>query len=56
MRNRLLAMHIVSKIQDKFSVQIPAFSILSDPTLADTAKRIDKLLFQNETPEAPLDD
>lgn len=52
--NSLLAMHIVSQLQDKFSVQIPAFSILSDPTIADTAKRIDLLISQNGGPEEPL--
>lgn len=41
--NSLLAMQIISKLRDKFSVEIPAYSILSDPTIADTAKRIDAL-------------
>ena len=42
--NSLLAMHIVSKLRDIFFVEIPAHSILSDPTIADTAKRVDSLL------------
>lgn len=41
--NSLLAMHIVSKIRDVFAVEIPAYSVLSDPSIADTAKRIDLL-------------
>ena len=46
--NSLLAMQIVSRIHDDFSVEIPAFSVLSDPSIADTAKRIDLLLANNE--------
>ena len=42
--NSLLAMQIVSKIRDKFSVDLPAYSVLSDPSIADTAKRIDALV------------
>lgn len=42
--NSLLAIHILSKLKEHFSVEIPAFSILSDPSIAHTAKRIDKLL------------
>ncbi|MCR9192519.1 MAG: amino acid adenylation domain-containing protein [Gammaproteobacteria bacterium] len=42
--NSLLAMHIVSALRDKFAVEIPAHSILSAPTIAHTAKRIDDLL------------
>jgi len=42
--NSLLAMHIVSALRDKFSVEIPAHSILSAPTIAHTAKRIEELL------------
>lgn len=45
--NSLLAMHIVSKLQDIFSVEIPAYTLLSDPTIADTAKRIDALKEQS---------
>lgn len=41
--NSLLAMQIISKLRDKFSVDVPAHCILSDPTIADTAKRIDLL-------------
>jgi amino acid adenylation domain-containing protein len=41
--NSLMAMHIIAKLRDKFSVELPAYSILSDPTIADTAKRIDAL-------------
>lgn len=42
--NSLLAMHILSKLRERFAVEIPAFSILSDPSIAHTAERIDKLL------------
>jgi acyl-coenzyme A synthetase/AMP-(fatty) acid ligase/acyl carrier protein len=42
--NSLLAMQIVAKIRDEFSVEIPAFSVLSDASIAHTAKRIDNLL------------
>lgn len=42
--NSLLAMEIVSQLQEQFSIEIPAFSLLSDPTIRDTAKRIDGLL------------
>jgi amino acid adenylation domain-containing protein len=41
--NSLLAMQIISKLRDKYSIDLPAHSILSDPTIADTAKRIDLL-------------
>lgn len=41
--NSLLAIQIISKLQERFSVDIPAYSLLSDPTIADTAKRIDLL-------------
>lgn len=42
--NSLLAMQVVSKIRDKFSIEIHAVSILSDASIANTAKRIDLLL------------
>jgi amino acid adenylation domain-containing protein len=41
--NSLLAMQITSEIRDRFAVDIPAYSILSEPTIADIAKRIDVL-------------
>lgn len=41
--NSLLAMHVVSEIRDYFSVNLPAYSVLSEPTIADIAKRIDVL-------------
>lgn len=42
--NSLLAMHMVSLIRNKFSVELPAHAILSDPKISDTAKRIDLLI------------
>ena len=45
--NSLLAMQFLSILREKFSVEIPAFSLLSDPTIADTARRIDLLIAQN---------
>jgi len=42
--NSLLAMQIVSRVHDQFSVEIPAYSLLSDTSLTETARRIDKLL------------
>lgn len=45
--NSLLAMEIVSQLQEQFAVEIPAFSLLSDPTIGDTAKRIDYLLAEH---------
>lgn len=42
--NSLLAMQIVSRIREKFLVELPAFSVLSDASIAETAKRIDLLL------------
>ena len=44
--NSLLAMHLVSRLRDEFSVELPAYRLLSDPTIADTAKRIDALISQ----------
>lgn len=41
--NSLLAMQIISKLRDKFLVDLPAYALLSDPSIADTAKRIDLL-------------
>lgn len=41
--NSLLAMQIITRLRDKFSVDLPAYSLLSDPTIADTAKRVDLL-------------
>ncbi len=46
--NSLLAMEIVSQIQEKFSVEIPAYYLLSDPTIRDTARRIDHLLARHQ--------
>lgn len=42
--NSLLAMHVVSILREEFSVEIPAYSLLSDPTIGHTARRIDLLL------------
>lgn len=50
--NSLLAMEIVAQLQEKFSIEIPAFSLLSDPTIGDTAKRIDYLLTEQATETA----
>lgn len=41
--NSLLAMQIISEIRERFAVNLPAYSILSEPTIADIAKRIDEL-------------
>lgn len=41
--NSLLAMQIVTKLKEKCLINLPAYFLLSDPTLADTAKRIDGL-------------
>jgi amino acid adenylation domain-containing protein len=41
--NSLLAMSVVSRLHDQFSVEVPACAILSDPTISDIAKRIDAL-------------
>ncbi len=41
--NSLLAIQIISKLRENFSIDIPTYSLLSDPTIADTAKRIDLL-------------
>ncbi|RUR07050.1 amino acid adenylation domain-containing protein [Legionella sp. km772] len=41
--NSLLAMQIISEIRERLAVNLPAHSILSEPTLADIAKRIDLL-------------
>ncbi len=40
--NSLLAIQIVSKLHDVFGVEIPAFSLLSEPTIAAIAQRIDE--------------
>ena len=42
--NSLLTMEIVNKIRQQLSVEVPAYSILSDPTIADIAKRVDRLI------------
>ncbi|HVV69473.1 MAG TPA: amino acid adenylation domain-containing protein [Patescibacteria group bacterium] len=42
--NSLLAMQIVSKLHDVFSVEIPPYSLLSDPSIAMIAQRIDNLI------------
>lgn len=42
--NSLLAMQIITKLREEFEVDLPAYSLLSDPTIADTAKRLDGLL------------
>ncbi len=42
--NSLLAMQIVSKLRDTFSIELPAHSILSDPSIRAIAKRIDSLI------------
>ncbi|MBA2655451.1 MAG: amino acid adenylation domain-containing protein [Tatlockia sp.] len=42
--NSLLAMQIVSKLRNEFSIELPACAILSDPKLADTARRIETLV------------
>lgn len=41
--NSLLAMQVISRLRKQFAVDVPAYSLLSDPTIADTAKRIDML-------------
>jgi len=41
--NSLLAMQVVSQLRDVFSIDIPAYKILSDPTIADTANYIDSM-------------
>ncbi|PJD95678.1 MAG: hypothetical protein CK426_09235 [Legionella sp.] len=41
--NSLLAMQIISEVRDRFAVDLPAYSVLSEPTIADIAKRIDIL-------------
>ena len=41
--NSLLAMHIVSLIHEQFEVEIPACCLLSDISIGETAKRIDKV-------------
>lgn len=46
--NSLLAMSIVSILYNQFSVEVPACAILSDPTIADIAKRIDVLKNHNK--------
>jgi acyl carrier protein len=53
--NSLLAMQIVSKIEDVLSVKIPAYSLLSDPTIAETARRIDLQLAQNKINNCGVD-
>ncbi len=45
--NSLLAMQIASKLYDECSIRIPASSLLSDPSIAETAKRIDQLIMTN---------
>lgn len=47
--NSLLAMHVISKLRDKFAIELPVCAILSDPRIADTAKRIDLLLQEKAT-------
>jgi amino acid adenylation domain-containing protein len=42
--NSLLAMHIVSQLRDRLSVEVPACTIVSDAKIADTARRIDLLI------------
>lgn len=42
--NSLLAAQIVARIHHEFSVELPVYSVLSDASIADTAKRIDLLL------------
>jgi amino acid adenylation domain-containing protein len=51
--NSLLAMQVISKIREKFSVELPANTILSDPRIAETAKRID-LLLAEKTSSIPM--
>ncbi|MFT4060609.1 MAG: amino acid adenylation domain-containing protein [Legionella sp.] len=41
--NSLLAMQITSEIRERFLVNLPAYSVLSEPSIADIAKRIDVL-------------
>lgn len=41
--NSLLAMHIISKLKTRFHLEIPVYCLLSDPTIAATANRIDSL-------------
>ncbi|KTC88239.1 amino acid adenylation domain-containing protein [Legionella drozanskii] len=54
--NSLLAMHIISKLRDKFAIELPACTILSDPRIADTAKRIDLLLLEKATALSMVDE
>lgn len=42
--NSLLAIHVLSELKERFLIEIPAYSILSDPSIAHTAARIDELL------------
>ena len=51
----LLAMQAVSLLQKKFAIQMPAYSILSDPTLAQTAKRIDQLKQNMSQPQLEVE-
>lgn len=44
--NSLLAMHIVAMLREKFSVELPVYTVLSDPTITHTANRIDVLLLK----------
>lgn len=44
--NSLLAMHVVTLLKEKFTVELPAHTVLSDAKISDTAKRIDLLLAQ----------
>lgn len=50
--NSMLAMHIASKLRNKFSIEIPAYVLLSDPTIADTAKRIEALIARDKKKKA----
>ncbi|CDZ79377.1 Gramicidin S synthase II [Legionella massiliensis] len=48
--NSLLAMHIVTMLKEKFAVELPAYTLLSDAKISETAKRIDGLLAQKDNP------
>jgi acyl carrier protein len=51
----LLAMQAVSMLQKKFLIEMPAHTILSDPTLAHTARRIDQLKQTMNQPQTELE-
>lgn len=46
--NSLLAMHVITLLKEKFAVELPVYTVLSDAKISDTAKRIDLLVTQKE--------